>query len=119
MPQPEDPAEHALVLLALQLASRFRNYCEWQQKAALRVLEELPLGLTPEAIKALLLEHVLVRSGEIVQVPEKRNEYRHRKYYYKVIVPFKSAELFVELVLLDDDPTDPSVNIVNAHRQGR
>ncbi len=120
MPQPEDPAEHALVLLAIQLAARFEGYCEWESKAEKRLRDNPPIdGLAPRGIQRLLLEHVLAKSGEIIQISEKREEYKSRNYYYKAIIPTEEIELFVELILVDDDPKDPTIKIVNAHLQGR
>jgi hypothetical protein len=59
--------------------------------------------------------------GTVEQAPEKRTEYGHRAYYYKVIIPelgFRHG-LFVEMELTDDDPELPCVAILNAHPERR
>ncbi len=56
----------------------------------------------------------------IIQVQENGPEWqRLNAYYYKIIIPHKlfPTGLFVELVLIDDDPESPSVWIVNARAQ--
>jgi hypothetical protein len=114
-----DPAEHALVVKAIELARRFKGCCEWKESSARRVREKPPCeGLTPEGIKALLLQHV-EQNGELLQVREKREEYADHRYYYKAIiaVPGLVRGLFVEAVLTEDDPDCPAVLIVNAHEQ--
>ena len=77
--------------------------------------------MTPEGIRELLLDHVNNQGGEIVQVEERREEHRDHRFYYKAIVPVPAMRrgLFVEIVLTDEDPEFPAVEIVNAHEQGR
>ncbi len=67
----------------------------------------------------LALVHKAICLG---QVEERRNEYRDRqRFYYRAVisVPELRRGLFVEIVLVDDDPESPSVEIVNAHEAGR
>lgn len=119
MAGPVDPAEHALVVKAIELARRFKGCCEWKESSARRVREKPPCeGLTPEGIKELLLQHI-EQHGDLSQVHEKREEYADHRYYYKAIiaVPGLVQGLFVELVLTDNDADCPAVLIVNAHEQ--
>lgn len=119
MTGPPDPVEHALVVKAIELARRFKGCCEWSESSARRVRQRPPCeGLTPEGIKELLIQHV-EQKGKLVQVREKREEYDDRRFYYKVVVPVPGfvRGLFVEVVLVDDDPDCPAVLIVNAHEQ--
>jgi hypothetical protein len=101
--------------------SRRRGCCEWDEKAAERVRSDANLlGLTPEYLRARAIDFV-VAGGEVKQVVEKRPEYSHRDYYYKVIIPedrFKFG-IFVEMELTDQDPELPRVTIFNAHPQQR
>lgn len=120
MSAPEDAEELSLVRRAICESRRFTSgYCEWKESSARRIREHPPLvGLTPEAIKSLLVEHIVDRGGEIVQVREEREEYRDKfAFYYKSLVPVEGSSqlLFVEFVLRDDDPDDPAVLLVNAH----
>jgi hypothetical protein len=114
----DDPAEHALVLRAL--TSGLSNCVFWKnERTSLRVRNDPDLrGLTPEGIKRELQAFV-AGGGEIVQISEMRGEYRDYRYYYKAILPLDGFDrgVFVEMVLVDDDPDFPTVALVNAHPQ--
>lgn len=75
-------------------------------------------GLTPEGILEDVINYVTDEGGKIRQVKEKRPEYSHRDYWYKVIVPYPDLfrkGLFVEMELFDPDPDCPVVHLLNAH----
>jgi hypothetical protein len=119
----DDAEEYALVVKAFQLAcgahGYVTGYVEWSERGAndsRRNLSEL--GLTPEGIRELAIEHVRA-GGPIVQVRE-TEEGRDRPYYYKIIlaVPGVPQGVFVKIRLIDEDPDDPAVLLVSAHRQG-
>lgn len=119
MPEPLDPAEHALVIKAIGLARRFTGCCEWKESSAKRVREKPPSeGMTPEGIKELLIQHI-EQGGGLQQVREKREEYSDHRYYYKAVaaLPGFVRGLFIEVVLVDGDGDCPAVLIVNAHEQ--
>jgi hypothetical protein len=119
MATPRDPAEHALVVQAITCG--VGGCCEWDEKAARRFRSGPPLpGLTPEWVSDELMDHVL-NGGVVIQVDETRPEYNDRPFYYKVTLPVQGLRhgLFIEIVLDDDDPTLPSVRIVNCHEQTR
>ncbi len=112
-----EPAELELVRKAI--ASHTTGDCEWHERAAERALCDPELqGLTPDGIKKLL-EDFVNQGGPIQQVSETRPQYSDRRFYYKVILPLNRFKhgLFVEIILVDDDPKDPAVQIVNAHEQ--
>lgn len=114
-----DAVELALVRKAVELGARFKGYCEWQESSARRLRQQSTCrGMTPEGIKRFLCDHV-VAGGEIVQVAEQRPEFSNYRFYYKAIISVAGFPrgLFVEFVLVDDDPSDPAVHIVNAHEQ--
>lgn len=122
MASPTDPTELDLIRRAIILGQSTGGCCEWREAAARRIRERPPVaGLTPDGIKRILCDYVASQGGEIIQVPEKRAEYRDYRFYYKVILPVPdlSRGLFVELVLADNDPTYPVAVIVNAHPQTR
>src|SRR4051794_40129372 len=111
------PEELALVEKAIR--SKLGGCCEWHAKSASRGRSETNLqGLTPEHIRKRRIEFV-EEGGSVSQVPERRPEYQHREFYYKVIVtePGFKRGIFVELELTDDDPDVPAVTILNAHAQ--
>src|SRR5262249_10569549 len=95
--------------------------CEWQEKAARLFRSDPPLsGLTPEGVRDELIDFV-GNGGDVLQVTETRAERNDRPFYYKVILPVHGLRrgLFVEMILIDDDPDVPSVEIVSCHEQGR
>jgi hypothetical protein len=96
---------------------------QWKDSAA-RLVRNDPelLGLTPEGIPALLRQFVL--DGNCLDVRrETRAEYLAEHpddpFWYRAVIPVEGLPggLFVEVRLIDDDPDDPWVEIVSAHRQ--
>lgn|SRR5579884_3519765 len=116
-----DAAERDLVYRAV--LSSVTGDCEWEERAARRVRRDAQMkGFTPEAIQEMLRAHVVAQGiRAIEQRPETRQEYSDRRFYYRVVVPAQEFRhgLFVELVLVDEDPEAPAVRIVNAHEQKR
>ena len=115
----KDPVHHALVVHALTCG--VTGCVEWQPKEADRVRSDTNLkGLTPEGIVEELIEFVTNGGGKVQQINEKRPQWGHRTFYYKVIVDYPQLfrkGLFVEMELFDDDPELPVVLLVNAHEQ--
>jgi hypothetical protein len=108
-------------LVCKAILSRTTGDCEWKEQSARRVRSDAALkGLTPEGIKVLLRNHVAEHGcGVIDQRAESRGH--EQPFWYRVIVPVEEFThgLFVEMVLTDDDPDAPAVQIVNAHEQRR
>jgi hypothetical protein len=114
-----DPSDLELVYRAI--LSRCTGDCEWDDKAA-RIARSNPdlSGLTPEGISELLRDHVAASGRNIIdRRPEIRPEWNDREYWYRVIVPVEQFThgLFVEIILVNDDPEAPAVQIVSAHEQ--
>ncbi len=113
-----DPTEeYNLVIKAL--TSGLSNCVEWINDKTARQVRANPAnqGLTPEAIKRLLLEFVAA-GGCIEQRREEREEYQgRREYWYRAIIPLEGFRtgLFVEMELTDDDSDVPVVSLLNAH----
>jgi hypothetical protein len=117
MATPQDPAEHALVIKAL--TSGLSNCVEWIDTwAEERIKSDTSLvGIGPNAIRRALLQFALA-GGTVEQVLENRNEYKHRRFYYKAIIPHPLIPkgIFVEMELEEKpDPIVPRVFILNAH----
>jgi len=114
----KDPAQLELVVKALTCG--VTGCVDWEPKQAERVRLDADLrGLSPRRIALMVIDHVM-NGGAVFQVEEKRPQWSHRDYYYKVIVPypeFFTKRLFIEMELLDDDPDLPVVMLVNAHEQ--
>src|SRR5579864_9189894 len=114
----EDPHELALIIKAL--TSGLSNCVEWiNDKTALRIANDPDLeGLSPRIIRSELLAYVR-EGGEVEQVPEKRSEYKHLRFYYKARIPIEDfrGKIFVEMILSNDDADVPCVSLVNAHKE--
>jgi hypothetical protein len=114
---PQDELD--LIRRAILLGRTVTGCCEWHDRSYRRVRNDAELqGLTPEAVRQLLLDHV-AGSGTIQKVKEQRPEHGEYEFYHKAIisVPDFLHGLFVEMCLTDDDADYPVVLLVNAHPQ--
>ncbi len=67
-----------------------------------------------KVLAKLMYEHVM--NGErIDQVRETRPEWNDRDYHYDFRLEWAGRRIYIETVLVDDDPTDPSIDIVSIH----
>ena len=81
----DDPDEKALVEKALK--SGVVGCVIWHPKEAERVRKQLAhYGLTPEGIQQDTIEYAQ-KTGSVRQIKETRSDFKHRDYYYKVILP--------------------------------
>jgi hypothetical protein len=67
-------------------------------------------------VAKMMCDHVLA-GGTINQVRERRPEWSDRDYHYDfcLTVPGRAKDVYVETILVDDDPSDPTLHIVSAH----
>lgn len=113
MPNPDD-----VELVRNAILSSTTGDCEWTDSAARRVRSDPNLsGLTVEGITALLRDHV-AQGGAIDRRTETRPDYP-QECWYRVIVPLERFRhgLFVEIILVDEDPEAPAARIVSSHEQ--
>jgi hypothetical protein len=68
-------------------------------------------GFQLKALAKLVHDHVAA-GGEIDQVRERRPEYNDRDYHYDFRLPWAGWLLYIETVLVDDDPSDPTIHVV-------
>jgi hypothetical protein len=120
----DDLAEYALVVKAFQMAVGARGYVtgyvEWDEKEARNARRNLSeFGLTPEAVREMVIDFVQ-GGGSISQQKETRENHPDFRFYYKIILTVAGLPrgVFVEMRLIDEDPNNPAVLIVGAHRQG-
>ncbi len=121
----DDPCEHALVLKAFALAcgtkSYVQGYVEWKATSAEHARRNAAdlQGLTPDAIRAMAIEFVRA-GGTVIQRLEVRPEWIDFRFSYRIVMPVVGFVngIFVEFALNDDDPDDPAILIVSAHKQG-
>ena len=79
---------------------------EWRAKNLPRV--------ALKAVAKLMFDH-LQAGGVIDQTPETRPEWNDRPFHYDFRILVGGRRVYIETVLVDDDPTDPFVHIVSMH----
>src|SRR5437879_8684597 len=66
-----------------------------------------------EVAKAMY--HFLQGGGIIEQVRETRLEWNQWPFHYDFHFPIKGRNVYIETILQDDDPSDPTIHIVSIH----
>jgi hypothetical protein len=89
------------------------GYVDWKENARTWVRDQLGQH-DPRQIARLLHEYVSA-GGTIDQVPETRPEWNDRPFHYDLRIPFAGRLLYIETILLDDDPDDPTIRVVSIH----
>jgi hypothetical protein len=114
---------HQLHLVHLAIRSGIYGHIQWQDAATRRVRGDKDMaGYTPEAIRALLRAFVLQGNTLTARQdtrPEYLAEHPDDPSWYRAVLPAPPLPkgMFVELRLIDNDPAEPWVEIVNAHPQ--
>jgi hypothetical protein len=71
-------------------------------------------GLTLKDVAKAM--HDFFRSGGTIdQVRETRPEWNHWPFHYDFRFPIGARTVYIEVILQDDDPSDPTVHIVSMH----
>lgn len=89
------------------------DYVTWKDCARDWVGKQLP-ELTLRDIARVMYDHVQT-AGTIDQVPERRPEWNDREFHYDFRLSVAGRRLYIETVLVDDDPDDPTLHIVSIH----
>jgi hypothetical protein len=71
-------------------------------------------GLRLRDVAKLMHDHVQA-GGAIDQVRERRPEYNDRDFHYDFRLPIAGRLIYIETILVDDDPRDPTIHIVSMH----
>jgi hypothetical protein len=109
-------------LTDLEILAKFRHilgewcctgYVTWKPVARQWVENNLE-GFTTRAIGEEIFRHVNA-GGEIDQVKESRQEWSEFRFHYDFRVSIEGRLLYVETVLLEDDPDDPTIHVVSIH----
>lgn len=110
-----------LDLVHKAIRSGIFGHIQWKDAAAHRVRNDHNLcGLSPEGIRRLLREFVMTGGGVLEARQETRAEYVAAfPFWYRAVinVPDLPRGLFLEMLLVDDNPDEPWVEIVSAHLQ--
>jgi hypothetical protein len=71
-------------------------------------------GFTLKALAKLMHDHV--QAGRVIdQVPEQRPEWNDYPFHYDFRLTWVGRAIYVETILKDDDPDDPTIHIVSIH----
>jgi len=107
-----DPIISAKIQYALS-NWRYTGYVTW--KAIARAWIETNLdGMTARFVAAMMFEHVAA-GGEIDQVKETRFEWSEQRFHYDFRIPIGDRLIYIETVLIEDDPEDPTIHVVSIH----
>jgi hypothetical protein len=108
-----DPRIQAAFNHALEQGLRFSGYVTWRPRAQEWVRTELP-NVTLKAIAELMYQHVH-SGGEIDQVRETREPWLDFQFHYDLRLTVDGRRIYVETILLSEDPDDPEIQVVNIH----
>jgi transposase InsO family protein len=91
----------------------YTGYITAKDVARLWIADNLP-GMSLKAIAKAMLEYV-ASGGVIDQVQETRLEWNMWPFHYDFRLVLGGKNVYVETVLKDDDPNDPTLEIVSIH----
>ena len=89
------------------------GYITWKSLAREWVEKNLE-GFTTRAIGEEMCRHASA-GGEIDQVKESRREWNDFAFHYDFRVPIEGRLLYIETILIEDDPDDPTIHVVSIH----
>lgn len=118
-----DRSEYDIVATAFRMACGSRGYVtgyvEWSERWRPHSRDSLAtLGLTPEGVRDLTIDHV--SQGSVIEQVKEVDTGRERSYHYRVFLELDGipGRVYVKMTLFDDDPDNPVVHIVSAHKEG-
>ena len=92
---------------------RFTGYVTWKPIAR-QWLEQNLEGLTTRFIGEEMFRFFSA-GGEIDQVREARPEWSEHRYHYDFRIDIGGRLLYIETVLVEDEPNDPTIHVVSIH----
>jgi hypothetical protein len=92
---------------------RFTGYITWKPIARQWVEQNLE-GWTTRSVGEQLFRH-FAAGGDIDQTRETRPEWSEHPYHYDFRVEIGGRLLYIETLLISDDPDDPMVHVVSIH----
>ncbi len=114
-----------LDLVHLAIRSGLMGHIQWKPAAECLANDDPELhgiGISAHHIRLMLHDFVL-NGNSLVHRVETRAEFVAENpdapYWYRAVIPVAGLPrgLFIELRLVDDDPQEPWVELVSAHRQ--
>jgi len=111
MPPLSDPA--ILAQIKAVLANwNFTGYVTAKDLALEWMKDEL--GLTLKDVAKAMNLHCQF-GGVIDQQPETRAEWSDWPFHYDLRLPLSGRDVYIETILQDNDPSDPTLHIVSVH----
>jgi hypothetical protein len=92
---------------------RFTGYVTWKAIARQWIEGNLE-GWTTCAVAEEMFCH-FDAGGRVDQVRETRPEWSEHRYHYDFRLQFGDRLIYVETLLVEDDPDDPTVHVVSIH----
>jgi len=112
MPPLTDPAIRAQFQSVLA-NWKYTGYVTGTERVLAWIATELP-GLTLKDVARVMNAHA--QSGGVLdQVPETREEWSEWPFHYDFRLPITGRMVYIETILRDDVPTDPTIHIVSMH----
>jgi hypothetical protein len=92
---------------------QFTGYITWKSIAR-QWLEQNLEGLTTRSVGEEMFRF-LAAGGEIDQVPETRPQWNEQRFHYDFRMDIGGRFLYIETILVEDDPDDPTIHVVSIH----
>ena len=89
------------------------GYITWKPIAR-QWLEQNLEGFTNRSVGEEMFRY-LADGGEIDQVRETRSEWTEHRFHYDLRLDVGDRFLYIETVLVEDDPDDPTIRVVSIH----
>jgi hypothetical protein len=92
---------------------RFTGYITWKPIAR-QWLEQNLEGWTTRSVGEEMFRHFQA-GGDIDQTRETRPEWSQQRYHYDFRLEIGGRLVYIETVLVEDDPHDPTIHVVSIH----
>ena len=112
MPRLTDPETLAKLQHALD-QWRFTGYVTWKAIAR-QWLEQNLEGHTTRSVAEEMCRFV-ADGGDIDEVREMRPEWSAHHFHYDFRIEVGGRLLYIETILVEDDPCDPTIHVVSIH----
>ena len=92
---------------------RFTGYITWKPIARQWVEQDLE-GLTTRSVAEEIFRY-FEAGGEIDEVRETRPQWSEHRFHYDFRMDIGGRLLYIETILVEDDPDDPTIHVVSIH----
>jgi len=92
---------------------RFTGYVTWKPIARQWVEQNLE-GWTTRSVAEEMCRFY-ESGGEIDEIQERRPEWSEKRFHYDFRVEMGGRLLYIEMILVDDDPDEPTIHVVSMH----